>query len=887
MHGVSIYQFRKANISAALLIPLLAISMLAIGAPLITAKSVATVNPLAYQKLSHDLIGAVGQRSTSLDVVIETTGPYDLLVAEIERLGGIVTQKYQSVEAIAVTIPADKLLEISSNDIVKHIYKDNMRYLSGEIGNVGLSPPMEPEPEFIGDTFEITTEPIEITELGSITPSTYHISKLTHADEVWAETDSGADSLVAIIDTGCWNETYYWDVNGQTYYPWYYIADPNITNVIGGIDLSYDVGTPHQGYGNPMNHYHGTGCGYFLAAHVYIIFGVGHPWGEAMYRYDPEGTWKDGMGRVWVTCLGIAPAAQIYAIKVFDHTGAGIPSSLVMAGIDHAIQQKLTGAYDIDVISMSLGGGVGADGEDPTDLLVDAATEAGITVSVAAGNEGPATMKVGSPGSSKTCITVGGAIDPIHERVYADAVTGVPYLGVYYYPHDELGMWYHSSRGPTADGRLKPDVVATSSHLFFGLPPAELPYTVGLGSGTSFACPQVSGEAALLNAYIEMHGLDLGPAHIKGAIMEGAEPMTDCVDFEQGAGYINVYNSLELLKTTQPEWVPEEIWPRHVIDSWWLPPIELLELEDGKATVENVVLEPLRYAYFALPVWSEVDSIKITLSGVQLAPPEAQNPVWGDAAAIYVSTAARGGIGERQGDYPVHRVYFTGDGVLLWAMDTDFQPGIVRIVFEGDFSSYQPVIIKEVTIEVTGVWVGSISNRVTLSNFGVPVDEAQVSVYPGEIQKFIDHVKEGETDVYYFTIPDEAGFAYVTLSWIRDWSRWATSDLDIIIINPDGSVNVEGATGFSPEAAIIEGPGTYIILVDGYGVYFGKNELYLLEIIYFASPTPSWSSEIIALDRPYKQIKAPVSGVAVAWIHDTIFDVWYIAGFATCNGRGH
>ena len=879
MHGMLLNLFQRNNVKASLLIPLLAMSLLTLGIPFTATKAVTSVNPLVYQKLSHDLVGALKQGSTALNVVIETTGTYNLLVAEIERLGGVVTHRYQSVRAIAATIPADKLLEIASNDIVNHIYKDNLCYLAGEIGNVRLSPPIEPEPEFIDDAFEITTEPVEIAELGSITPSSYHISKLTHADEVWEETNYGADSLVAIIDTGCWNETYYWPETGRTYYPWYYIGDPNITNVIGGIDISYDVGTPYEGYGNPMNHYHGTGCGYFLAAHAYIIFGAGHFWGEAMYRYDPEGTWKDEMGRVWVTCLGIAPAAQIYAIKVFDHTGAGIPSSLVMAGIDHAIQQKLTGAYDIDVISMSLGGGVGADGEDPTDLLVDAATEAGITVSVAAGNEGPATMKVASPGSSKTCITVGGAIDPIHERVYADAVTGVPYLGWYYYPHEELGMWYHSSRGPTADGRLKPDVVATSSHLFFGLTPARLPYTIGLGSGTSFSCPQVSGEAALLNAYIEMYDLDLGPAHIKGAIMEGAESMAGCVDFEQGAGYINVCNSLELLKTTQPEWVPEEIWPHHVGD-WWFPPIDLLELEDGKATIKNVVLEPLKYAYFAFWVCSEVDSIKITLSGVQLASPEQQNPIWGDAGAIYVSTAARGGIGQLAGDYPIHRAYFTEDSVLLWAMDTDFQPGVVRIVFEGDFSSYQPVIISEVTIEVSGVAVGSISNSVALFNFGVPVDEAQVSVYPGEIQKFTGKVKEGETDVYYFTIPDEAGFAYVTLSWIRDWSRWATSDLDIIIVNPDGSLNVEGATGFSPEATMIAGPGDYIILVDGYGVYFGKNERYVLEITYFASPAPIWSSDIFALDCPYKLIKPPVSGVAVMWIHDMFFDIWYIAGFA-------
>jgi len=105
---------------------------------------------------------------------------------------------------------------------------------------------------------------------------------------------------------------------------------------------------------------------------------------------------------------------------VFPHTGAGVPFLITMQAIDIAIQMKVSGTLDADVISMSLGGGVGADGEDPLDLFVDAATEAGIVVVAAAGNEGPALLRVASPGSAKTAITVGAAMDPIHEWVFGD-----------------------------------------------------------------------------------------------------------------------------------------------------------------------------------------------------------------------------------------------------------------------------------------------------------------------------------------------------------------------------------------------------------------------------------------------------------------------------------
>ncbi|RMG54959.1 MAG: T9SS C-terminal target domain-containing protein [Bacteroidetes bacterium] len=51
-----------------------------------------------------------------------------------------------------------------------------------------------------------------------------------------------------------------------------------------------------------------------------------------------------------------------------------------------------------------------------------------------------------------------------------------------------------SSRGPTADGRLKPDLAAMGEYAFFLHPDGEM----RRGNGTSFSCPLVSGLAACL-----------------------------------------------------------------------------------------------------------------------------------------------------------------------------------------------------------------------------------------------------------------------------------------------------------------------------------------------------------------------------------------------------
>ena len=898
MFSVSYIYLTRSNFKASLLSAVLIISMFAIFAPATVTSVRNIVSPTAVQKLTTGVAESLKETSSEqVNIIVQATDNTQVMT-EIEKLGGQVSQVYKSVDALAASVPTDKILDLAGNPNVVKIFKDTNRYLKQ--GSTVPNPksdydlgPFREDTVVLGG--EVAVNPVDVEAAGTVVPSTFAVAELTHAEDTWADTNYGAGSIVAVIDTGCWVDPWTDPDTGYTYYPWYTFPDLT-TNVIDGVDLSYDVGTEWEGYGAGTNYPHGTGCAGFIANHVELIFPPGHSWGESFFLYYPEGGYIDENGYIHLFVFGVAPHASIYAVKVFDHTGGGIPSSLVMEGMDHVIQSKLDNVYDINVMSMSLGGGIGAPGEDPEDLLVDVATEAGILVSVAAGNEGPAPITVGSPATAKTCITTGGAADPIHERAYGNiALWSYGYPGYYYWPHEETGLYEFTSKGPISDGRQKPDVISTSSALLFSYLPGwakwayNVSYTLGLGWGTSFSCPQTSGLAALLVSYGKANELNYDPWHLKTALIEGADPLPGFTEIEQGAGYIDAVNSLEIFGTL-PETLPPETYPwNHHIDGFWFPPVDITSLHNGVATFEDIVLEPAKYAYFYFRLNSEVDSIKITITDVTLTD---WNPVFGDSYNVYLTTAAREGIG----DYLIgDPQWFMGDSELIVSLNTDFQSGVVRLVLTTDFSSFGEISFDEVKVEVTELHVGSFEKRICLFNGGTYVPEAQVEVYSGKIQTYYGAIKEGETDTYTFDIPDETGLAFVILSWWRDWDKWATADLDLYVIGPYGSFDAAGATGASPEATIIDasstGTGEYTIIIDGYQVYFDKKEYYNLEVIYLADPsTPLWSSDVFSINY-FSCVKSPKYGVAIAWIHDLDFDHWYIGGFTLlkrrrCSGTG-
>jgi subtilisin family serine protease len=208
---------------------------------------------------------------------------------------------------------------------------------------------------------------------------------------------------------------------------------------------------------------------------------------------------------------GVAPQATIIAAKVLKGNGSGQTSD-VMAGVEWAANN---GAQ---VINLSLGSDGACDGTDALSQMCDAAVARGIVVCIAAGNAGPASGTVGSPGCARQVITIGATDD-----------------------NDQVASF--SSRGPTADGRLKPDLcfpgVNITSARAKGTSMGQVvndSYTTA--SGTSMATPHCAGSVALL---LEADH-NLAPQAIKDLLIGSAKNLS-ADPYAQGAGRAQIYEA--------------------------------------------------------------------------------------------------------------------------------------------------------------------------------------------------------------------------------------------------------------------------------------------------------------------------------------------------------
>ncbi|NJD98352.1 alkaline serine protease [Thermococcus sp. LS1] len=214
---------------------------------------------------------------------------------------------------------------------------------------------------------------------------------------------------------------------------------------------------------------------------------------------------------------GMAPGAKLVGVKVLGADGSGSTSDII-AGIDWVVQNK--DKYGIKVINLSLGSSQSSDGTDSLSQAVNNAWDAGLVVCVAAGNSGPDKYTIGSPAAASKVITVG-AVDKY------DVITDF------------------SSRGPTADGRLKPEVVAPGNWIIAARASGTQLTDQLVGDyyvaapGTSMATPHVAGIAALL---LQAHP-DWTNDKIKHALMVTAEIVapSEIADIAYGAGRVNVY----------------------------------------------------------------------------------------------------------------------------------------------------------------------------------------------------------------------------------------------------------------------------------------------------------------------------------------------------------
>ena len=120
---------------------------------------------------------------------------------------------------------------------------------------------------------------------------------------------------------------------------------------------------------------------------------------------------------------------------------------------------------------------------------------------------------------------------------------------------DTNGHTCFSSRGPTDDGRIKPDVCAPGDEkccLYIPAIKSTLPgNTYGEMAGTSMSAPAVAGCAALLyQDYRNTHGgADPMPATVKALLIHTAEDLGNVgPDYTYGWGLINVTAAADVIR---------------------------------------------------------------------------------------------------------------------------------------------------------------------------------------------------------------------------------------------------------------------------------------------------------------------------------------------------
>lgn len=152
----------------------------------------------------------------------------------------------------------------------------------------------------------------------------------------------------------------------------------------------------------------------------------------------------------------ILPEAEIFLVKVPNP----VPDHLFISAIHEAMKWRP------HAVNISMGSEMTTDGGDPVSIYADKLAAISV-VAGAAGNGGPRPLSVGSPACGREVLAVGAV-------------------------NMRLRPWSSSSRGPSLDGRFKPDIVAPTG------------YQVERGgarlTGTSFSTPLATAAAALLHS---------------------------------------------------------------------------------------------------------------------------------------------------------------------------------------------------------------------------------------------------------------------------------------------------------------------------------------------------------------------------------------------------
>ena len=248
---------------------------------------------------------------------------------------------------------------------------------------------------------------------------------------------------------------------------------------------------------------------------------------------------------------GMAPACTLLSYRVLDDKGLGKASSIIEAITDIRLINSAADHPIIHGVNLSVGYPFDAEwfacGQSPLCVEIDRLVKSGVVVVTAAGNSGYGVvsttftgaraegigMSINDPGNAELAITVGS----VHREE----------------PHT-FGMSYFSSKGPTGDGRQKPDLVAPGERIISCASSqcrtavtivddsgatqqvAADAYHYREDSGTSMAAPHVSGVIA---SFLSIRREYIGqPEVVKRLFMDNATDLKRDRNY-QGAGLVD------------------------------------------------------------------------------------------------------------------------------------------------------------------------------------------------------------------------------------------------------------------------------------------------------------------------------------------------------------
>jgi subtilisin family serine protease len=342
---------------------------------------------------------------------------------------------------------------------------------------------------------------------------------LTGATTVQASGDNGQGVLVADIDSGI--DT----------------TQPNLQGVLAKNSAGQTLYRDFTGTGLDDSMGHGTGTAGMIVSQGTTAYEVSTTPYYGPIAGDPT---VDTSFRV----LGMAPAAKLIAAKVFDPSlpGNGGYESWIISAIQWVVDNHA------QVINESWGWqDIPTDMPDPVVLADDAAAKDGAIVCVAAGNSGPGFGTVADPAASADVVSVGAST---MFRDMAEDGFLAPYGK---YESDSLASF--SSRGPTSDGRMAPDLLSPGENGWsvFAVTGPAAGAGVGLFSGTSQASPIVAGAFALaLSAYQQHFGKAPPSGYLPQLLMNTADDLGFDAE-DQSAGRVDVARAVAAIDGTGPD----------------------------------------------------------------------------------------------------------------------------------------------------------------------------------------------------------------------------------------------------------------------------------------------------------------------------------------------